>query len=132
MDTITLTHQGHTVALAAPHRLWFAAHIEALPDGHPRKRLVVFMALYAREILTGTIPGPYRDEDAERFARLALVDADVIARHPHASTAQLAQLLGIPHDQLTAFLHEHHDGAPPGWPRPCRVRRRRQPAQPPR
>jgi hypothetical protein len=53
----------------------------------------------AREILTGTIPGPYRDQDAERFARLALVDADVIARHPRAAQAQLAQLLGIPHDQ---------------------------------
>src|ERR671916_605488 len=108
MDTITLTHQGQAVALAAPQRLWFAAHIEALPDGHPRKRLVIFMALYAREILTGKIPGPYSDEDAERFARLALVDADVIARHPRASTAQLARLLGIPHDQLTTFLHEHH------------------------
>jgi hypothetical protein len=131
MDTITLTHQGHTVALAAAHRLWFAAHIEALPDGHPRKRLVVFMALYAREILTGKIPGPYRDEDAECFARLALIDADVIKRHPRASTAQLAQLLGIPHDQLTTFLHDNVD-ATVRRPRPCRIRRRRRPPQPAR
>jgi hypothetical protein len=131
MDTITLTHQAHTVALVAPQRLWFAAHIEALPDGHPRKRLVIFMALYAREILTGTIPGPYSDKDAERFARLALIDADVIARHPRASTAQLAQLLGIPHDQLTTFLHENVDAAA-NRPRPCRIRRRRRPSEPAR
>ena len=30
------------------------------------------MALYARDILTGDLPGPYNDDDADRFARLAL------------------------------------------------------------
>ena len=57
MDTITLTNQGRPVARATPTRVWLAAHIQALPDGHPRKRLVCFMALFAREILTGTLPG---------------------------------------------------------------------------
>ena len=75
MDTITLTHQDRPAALAAPTRFWLAAHIEALPAGHPHKMHVCFMALYAREILTGEMPGPYRDEDAERFARLALCTA---------------------------------------------------------
>jgi len=72
MDTITLTHQDRPVALAAPTRFWLAAHIEALPAGHPRKTHVCFMALYAREVLTRAMPGPYTDKDAERFARLAL------------------------------------------------------------
>jgi hypothetical protein len=72
MDTITLTHHGRTVALAARARFWLAADIEALPDGDPRKRHVCFMALYARDILTGTLPGPYSDSDADRFASLAL------------------------------------------------------------
>ena len=75
MDTITLTHQDRPAALAAPTRFWLAAHIEALPAGHPHKIHVCFMALYAREILTGEMPGPYHDEDAERFARLALCTA---------------------------------------------------------
>ncbi len=74
MDTITLTHQDQPVALAAPTRFWLAAHIEALPDKHPRKTHVCFMALYARDILTGHLPGPYTDQDAERLARLALND----------------------------------------------------------
>jgi hypothetical protein len=52
-------------------------HIEALPTGHPRKCHVCFMALYARDILTGELPGPYTDSDAERFARLALDEPDV-------------------------------------------------------
>jgi hypothetical protein len=72
MDTITITHHGQTVALAARARFWLAAHIEALPTGHPDKRHVCFMALYARDILTGELPGPYNDADADRFARLAL------------------------------------------------------------
>ena len=73
MDTITLSYQGQTVALAARARFWLVAHIELLPAGHPDKRHVCFMALYARDVLTGDLPGPYNDEDADRFARLALV-----------------------------------------------------------
>jgi len=100
MDTIMLTHQGRPVALAAQTRVWFAAHIQALPDWHPRKRLVCFMALYARDVLTGTLPGPYTDTRAEHFARLALIDPDIIASHPHATDTELADLLAVPIEQL--------------------------------
>jgi hypothetical protein len=68
------------------HRFWLAAHIEALPAGHPRKRHVCFMALYARDILIGELPGPYTDTDAERFARLALRDPDVTQLARSATT----------------------------------------------
>jgi hypothetical protein len=77
MNTITVSHRGRLVALAAPRRFWLAADIEALPDGHPRKRFVAFMVLYARDVLTGQLPGPYNDADAERFARLALMERQV-------------------------------------------------------
>jgi hypothetical protein len=30
------------------------------------------MALYARDVLTGAMPGPYTDADADQFARLAI------------------------------------------------------------
>jgi hypothetical protein len=72
MDTITLSYHGQDVALAGRERFWLAAHIEALPTGHADKRHVCFMALYARDVLVGDMPGPYNDEDADRFARLAL------------------------------------------------------------
>ena len=72
MDTITLSYHGQTVALAARARFWLAAHIEALPTGHPDKQHVCFMALYARDVLIGQLPGPYSDDDADRFAHRAL------------------------------------------------------------
>jgi hypothetical protein len=100
MDTITLSYQDQPAALAAPTRVWLAAHIEALPTGHPRKRFVAFMAFYARDILTGKILGPYSDKDAERFARLMLIDPAVIAADPRANDEQLAQLLQVPVEQL--------------------------------
>ena len=106
MDTITLTHQGRPVALAAPTRVWFAAHIQVLPDGHPRKRLVCFMAFFARDVLTGALPGPYTDTRAEHYARLALIDPDTIAAHPHATDAELAAMLTVPIDQIAAHRHD--------------------------
>lgn len=89
MDTITLSYQGQTVALAARARFWLAAHIEALPPGHPDKRHVCFMALYARDVLTGDLPGPYNDDDADRFARLAL-ETDVCDRRAARTRADCA------------------------------------------
>ena len=71
MDTITITRDGRTVALAGRERFWLAAHIQALPNGHPHRRHVCFMAVYARDILTGDMPGPYTDTDADHFAHLA-------------------------------------------------------------
>jgi hypothetical protein len=81
MDTITLTYDGRTVALAAPARFWLAAHIQALPDGHPRKRHDCFMALYARDILTRDMPGPYTDTDADHFAHLAISSCRTLSQH---------------------------------------------------
>ncbi len=68
MDTITLTHNGRPAALAAANRVWLAAHIQALPAGHPTRRHVCLMAFFARDILTGQLPGPYTDHDADRHA----------------------------------------------------------------
>jgi hypothetical protein len=87
MDTITLTHHGRTVALAARARFWLAAEIEALPDNDPRKRHVCFMAIYARDILSGEMPGPYTDTDADHFARL-VTSSD----HGRAATGRRCRL----------------------------------------
>ena len=88
MDTITLSYQGETVALAAHARFWLAAHIEALPVGHRDKRHVCFMALYARDVLTGELPGPYSDEDADRFARSLEPDPSTAIRGRELATAR--------------------------------------------
>ena len=95
MDTITLTYDGQDVALAGRERFWLAAHIEALPDGHPTKRLVAFMALFVRDVLTGELRGAFSDDRARRFARLALVEPAYRARR-RRSDRELADVLGVP------------------------------------
>jgi hypothetical protein len=113
MDTITITYRRRAAARAGTQRFWLATHIEALPDGDAVKQLVAFMALYARDILHGELPGPYSDDRALTFARLALVDPDTYAAHHadsdahHAdSDAQLADALGLPADQIPAVRRD--------------------------
>lgn len=96
MQTITLTYEHRTAALAAPERFWLAAHIEARPDGDPTKRLVTFMAIYARDLLAGELPEPYSDERARRFARLALVEPTAYHAHRRRRDSELAAVLGLP------------------------------------
>ena len=100
--TITIRYRRRVAARAGAERFHLAAHIQALPDGHPDKRVVAFMALYAREILLGTQPGTYTDTDALTFARLALVDPDTWAAHHHLDDDQLAAVLKLPTDQIPA------------------------------
>ena len=83
------------------------------------------MVLYARDVLTGELSGPYSDEDAERFACLALLDRRT-AEHAGCSDARLAEMLGLPLDEVSAFLaegFEHRPPAPRSAPR-ARLRRR--------
>jgi hypothetical protein len=123
MDTITVSYQDKTVALAAPERFWLAAHVEALPDGHPTKRLVAFMALYAREVLAGDLPGPYSDQRAVTFARLALVDPAHYDRHRHRTDPELAAALQLPISEIPAVRRDQQPrGRRAG--RPGRVQRR--------
>lgn len=107
--TITIIYADAVAAAAGPTRFYLAPRIAALPDGHPTKRVVVFMCAYAREILTGRLPGPYRDDDAEHFARTALIDPAILARYPRATDEQLADFLGVPLAQLTARRAELAD-----------------------
>ncbi len=99
---ITISYAGAVAAAAGPTRFYLAPRIAALPDGHPTKRVVAFMCAYAREILTGKLPAPYRDQDAERFARAALIDPGTFTRYPRATDEQLAGFLGVPVEQVAA------------------------------
>lgn len=99
MDTITLTPGGRATAVAARERFWLAAHIEALPAKHPHRRLVCFMILYARDVLTGTLPGPYSDARAERFAIACLIPAELLER-PDLDIEHAAAAFEIPADAL--------------------------------
>lgn len=106
MQTIALTYDNRTVALAGRHRYWLAAHVEALPDGHPTKRVVAFMALFARDILNEQLPGPYTDERALTFARLALADPATYTAHRRCNDADLAAALRLPVTEIPAVRQD--------------------------
>lgn len=108
---ITITYDGSVAAAAGATRFVLAPAIERLPDGHPTKRFVAFMCIYARDTLTGRLPGPYSDADGEAFARRALVDPEILKAHAAASDHELAELVGIPLEQLAAARAELTPGA---------------------
>src|SRR4051812_3688000 len=64
------------VAMAGRERFTLAPHVAERPDGDPLKTFVCFLVLYAREILTGGLPGEprrYLPARAERYARECLL-----------------------------------------------------------
>jgi hypothetical protein len=121
MDTITLTYDGQNAAFASRERFWLAAHIEALPDGHPTMRLIAYMALFARDVLTGELPGPYSDHRARTFARLALVEPGAYQAHRRRSDRELADVLGLPVAEIPAVRRDQA-----AVRRPSAIRQRRQ------
>lgn len=131
MNSITISHRGRVVALAAPTRFWLAEHVAVLPHGHPHKRLVAYMALYARDVLTGDVAGPYHDHDAQRFARHALANPGAIAHRLAKDDPPAAALLGgaAMHElvallaQTQLALRRRHSAVA----RRCGARRRRWP-----
>jgi hypothetical protein len=57
-----ITYQRQIVAIAGADRFSLAPAIADLPDGDPLKTFVCFLALYARDVHTGELPG-----DATRY-----------------------------------------------------------------
>jgi len=55
-----ITYQRQIVAIAGANRFHPAPAIDELPAGDALKTFVCFLALYARDVQTGTLPGdPY-------------------------------------------------------------------------
>ncbi len=50
-----------------------AGELEQLDPEDPVRVFVSWLCLYARDILSGTLPGPYDQHAAERYAREALM-----------------------------------------------------------
>ena len=105
-DMLAITYQQQPVALAGRDRFWLIEPVLSLPDGHPTKRLVLFMTAYARDIITGHLDGPFTSQRAELYARIALMPALQFTRLADRSDDNLADHFGAPVEQVALRRHD--------------------------
>jgi hypothetical protein len=90
-----ITYRGRAVAAATPRRFFLCDELVDRPRGDPETVFVCFMCCYARELLTGRLPGGYSEEDARRFAQAALIPEELLER-PLIDVRRTAAALGLP------------------------------------
>ena len=75
-----ICRDGAIVAVTGATRFYLAPDVESRPPEDVERRIVVLMCEYARRVSAGTVPGPYSDELAERWARfvLHLIETDAV------------------------------------------------------
>src|SRR3954462_13022838 len=98
-----ITYRGRPVAMAGRERFALAPHVAERPDGDPLKRFVCFLVLYARDVLTGELPGEprrYLPARAECYARECLLPAAAFRARAGRSDAQLARDFAVPPEQI--------------------------------
>lgn len=106
MSSTLVQYQGVPAALVNARRLSFLGDVRHLPPGHPIVRVVTHMAFYAQLVLLGEMPGPYYDEDAERFARFALIDPDELVERAAEDDTALAARFRVPIQEVARSRQE--------------------------
>jgi hypothetical protein len=101
-----ITYRGRTVAAATRSRFFLAEVLDERPACDPERTFVIFMCAYAGDVLAGGLPGPYDDEHARRYARAALVPAELLDR-AELDVERTARALRLPPDELRAACAEH-------------------------
>src|SRR4051812_4693492 len=79
MTTQPITYRGHTVAAATADRFILSDALERRPTGDPERTFVIYMCAYARDVLTGQVPGPYTDENAHLYASACVTPPQLLA-----------------------------------------------------
>jgi len=66
------------------------------------------MCAYARDVITGRLPGPYREDDARRYARWCLLAPGLgeLLERPDLDAPQAANALDLPADELHQAIRE--------------------------
>jgi hypothetical protein len=93
---------GDIVATASSLRVHLT---RALPT--PQERFVHAMGMYARDVLTGELPGPYSDQEAEAYARGFLIDDATFRAHAGDTDEQLADRFTVPLEQIALKRLDH-------------------------
>jgi hypothetical protein len=110
MSSILVIYRGAPAALVGVRRFSFLGDVRHLPPRHPVVRMVAQMAYYAQLVLAGQMPADYTDEDAERFARLALINPEQLAHRQRDSDQALAARFRVPADEVARAREEFSDG----------------------
>ncbi len=89
----TVRYDRRTVGIAGP------GYAFLLPDmlAAPAARFLHAMCIYALDVESGLIDGPYRQDDAEAFARAYLIDPGMLKCR---DDTWLAGQLGVPVKQI--------------------------------
>jgi hypothetical protein len=120
-----ISYRGHLVAIAGREEFRLAPDVAARPDGDPLKRWVCYLALYARDVLTGVLPDEpsrYFPARGERYARECLIPPREFQALTNRSDAELAAHFNVPLEQITARRADL--APPPADQRRCTGRRR--------
>jgi hypothetical protein len=110
-----ISYRGRYVAAATPERFVLADDFERRRPRDPETTFVMYMCLYAREVLTGGLPGPYTARAARRFAQAALIPEELLERQD-LDVDQAAYGLQVPVDELRDALRAALASA--AWARP--------------
>lgn len=104
-----ITYRGQLAALAGPDRFFLSERLDRLPAQDPERRMVIHMCLCAHDIATGTLPGPYTDVAARRYARGCLLTPGLgeLLERKTVDVPRAARVLGIPDDELRLAVTEH-------------------------
>jgi hypothetical protein len=89
-------------AVAGATRVWLAPAIDDLPRGHPLRRFVAAMCMYAHDVRHGLVPGPYTDQRAELYARCLLLPDRAVGAAAGLTDAELAERFDVPLEQARA------------------------------
>lgn len=108
MNLQPITYRGRLVAAATATRFFLADELNENRADPADRRMVVFMCAYAIDIARGRLPGPYRDDDARRYARCCLLypGTSELLERDDLDVARAAQALGMPPDELHAEIAE--------------------------
>jgi hypothetical protein len=74
--TTVVRLRGEVVATAGAGRFHLGPQIEALPESDPLVRKVILMCVFALDVSSGEVEGPYTDARAEAFAKAAQQELD--------------------------------------------------------
>src|SRR5438270_298200 len=94
-----ISYRGRLAALATPNQFLLSDFLAMRPVGEPERTFVIYMCLYAIDVLNGALPTPYTEHRARRYAHAALIPEELLERG-QLNYESVSQALGVPAAEL--------------------------------